>query len=733
MATKNAAGAVKVVLSVEAASYSVAVDKAKAKINELAGAADKMSQHTVSGAAAASGALRTFEGSIPIRAAEKFLALIPGVGAALQVAFPIFGALALIRVIAKGGEELLAFRKKSQEAGDKFKAEWQSIANSSRLSNDELEKSNIQLEAQIAKLTGKHQNVLASQLIEARIEADHLAESAASAVKQIKQLLEENKASFLSQLAGSGSTSEVFGNIQNFANLKSEARQRESDALHSGDKTGADKAKADYETLLNNERAYYLEQIRLRTGSSTVTSVDSEGNQSSTQLSYAQQHGNQTGNITALRGALSLNYGESDRIGLDAQHNTDIAAEKKLRDAKDLQAHISEETRKLLEKYRNEFADLQGTLTIKPEEDSTDFRIRELASETQFWQHKLSITKQGTEAYAQIQKQLQEVNKQSNQEFALQQNEAIKLAKDQAKIVSEIAAPSSQDLARDSDTLKSGRDDGKAAIGFLKALNESVVIARQNADAISETAISIGLADGSISKYDAATQMAMLHTQQYSQSLSDLRDQLKKIADDPTLSDLEKQQQSQDIENRITDLKGRRGIQVIEDAQNVGQQTGTGSLRQSLNQYVQQTKDTASQVREVWNSTLSGINDEFLRLISGQRTNWKKLFEGIAGDLARVGLQKGEGALLSAIGLTGKPDGTAGNPLHVVLAGAAGAASGAASGVLGLLSKFGGFFAGGGPTPGAHVPIVVGEEGPELFRSRSQRISLPCASPMFIK
>lgn len=57
---------------------------------------------------ATSGALRTLEGSGGIRAAERFLTMVPGVGAALQTAFPLIGILALgealVRTVGKFGE-----------------------------------------------------------------------------------------------------------------------------------------------------------------------------------------------------------------------------------------------------------------------------------------------------------------------------------------------------------------------------------------------------------------------------------------------------------------------------------------------------------------------------------------------------------------------------------------------------------------------------------------------------
>lgn len=50
---------------------------------------------------ATSGALRVLEGSGGIRAAERLLTMIPGLGAALQAAFPVIGAIALLEVVGR--------------------------------------------------------------------------------------------------------------------------------------------------------------------------------------------------------------------------------------------------------------------------------------------------------------------------------------------------------------------------------------------------------------------------------------------------------------------------------------------------------------------------------------------------------------------------------------------------------------------------------------------------------
>jgi hypothetical protein len=87
---------------------------------------------------ATSGALRTLEGGTQgsIRAAERFLTLLPGVGAALQSAFPIIGAIALgeilLRAAGKFGqanEADQAFRDGLTKTDDEIKAVDHSIEN----------------------------------------------------------------------------------------------------------------------------------------------------------------------------------------------------------------------------------------------------------------------------------------------------------------------------------------------------------------------------------------------------------------------------------------------------------------------------------------------------------------------------------------------------------------------------------------------------------------------------
>lgn len=61
---------------------------------------------------ATSGALRVLEGSGGIRAAERFLTLIPGLGALAQLAFPVVGAIALFDAFKRGIDESVGLEKR---------------------------------------------------------------------------------------------------------------------------------------------------------------------------------------------------------------------------------------------------------------------------------------------------------------------------------------------------------------------------------------------------------------------------------------------------------------------------------------------------------------------------------------------------------------------------------------------------------------------------------------------
>lgn len=111
---------------------AASADRAAEAISRQAAAA----AHGVTQIQATSGALRVLEGSGGIRAAERFLTMIPGLGAALQTAFPVIGAVALTVALIHMGEEAyragenFVFLKEAQEAANKISVQYAKDAQS---------------------------------------------------------------------------------------------------------------------------------------------------------------------------------------------------------------------------------------------------------------------------------------------------------------------------------------------------------------------------------------------------------------------------------------------------------------------------------------------------------------------------------------------------------------------------------------------------------------------------
>lgn len=101
---KEAASAAKALLEEAAASSAVAAasTSAAAGIRSVGTA----SEASVPKLAAASAALRGLDGSMNLRAAERFLSTFQGLGPVLQAAFPLFGAVAFVEILEQGVDKV---------------------------------------------------------------------------------------------------------------------------------------------------------------------------------------------------------------------------------------------------------------------------------------------------------------------------------------------------------------------------------------------------------------------------------------------------------------------------------------------------------------------------------------------------------------------------------------------------------------------------------------------------
>jgi hypothetical protein len=104
------------------------VQAASAAMASSMGSVGAAATHTVPQVAAASAAIREFEGALPIRAVERFLTNTLGMGPALQAAFPVIGGIAFGEMIIHIGGELMKFGKDASDLSEELGTSWMDAA-----------------------------------------------------------------------------------------------------------------------------------------------------------------------------------------------------------------------------------------------------------------------------------------------------------------------------------------------------------------------------------------------------------------------------------------------------------------------------------------------------------------------------------------------------------------------------------------------------------------------------
>jgi hypothetical protein len=210
------AGVIQINLNAGTAQFVVDMEKANAKLQQFGKGGQQAGAHMVSSMSASSAAIRTLEGNFTnnIRAAERFIGILPGMGKLLQAAFPVVGAIAFGGVLFEMGKKAVEFFETLRDGPDKSRAAFASLTGSIRLANDELQLANDRLANDIARMEGRHENTLKLALDEARISADRLAEALEKDLQSLRKVMAENEISkFKGLFTGQASTTDMMQNL----------------------------------------------------------------------------------------------------------------------------------------------------------------------------------------------------------------------------------------------------------------------------------------------------------------------------------------------------------------------------------------------------------------------------------------------------------------------------------------------------------------------------------------
>ncbi len=310
-----------------------------------------------------------------------------------------------------------------------------------------------------------------------------------------------------------------------------------------------------------------------------------------------------------------------------------------------------------------------------------------------------------------------------------------------------VAAPPPQaNLSRSSSFVRGVQAQSHDIQGWLDSQARLRDAMARIADAMVKMRIAGAVASGAMTKLDAATAMAALHQQEYSQAMSAFKAQIRSLqvgVAGAGMTPVEKRAAIARV--RAQQVQFQTGaMQVAQrDAMATGQwRPGSTvvAVRNALDEFVLAVRDTSGAIASIVTGTVTGVNRTLSGAIMAHSYNsweWRRhILNAMSGQMRSAGargldvaMSGMEGGVLKAFGFG--PKVKRGDSPTVPIytmdvggmkgAGSAGAALGkiasatAKHGVGGFFgSIFQGFFANGGTVlPG--MPAIVGERGPELF------------------
>lgn len=704
------AGQISGKLNLNAAGWSSAVNQAKREIKGLQDATAQMGHGTVSQMQAASASIRVLEGGMTgnIRAAERFISTIPGVGKALQAAFPLVGGIALAGVFVKIGEEAAKAVEKIQKAPQVISNAFREMNLSAESSIDSLKLSTAKMQEQIDLLSGKRPNTLATELAEASLAADKLAISLDNDNRKIAEMLKANGISALAGFLGKAGTADVTGSVNFFDQQMSDLGARRQHAVRTGDTAGA----ADLQKQLDDKRAAALAYTN------SQLALDKQGQGPGTL--------NQDANVAILTGYKNTLVDQQDDENAEAGNKSTAAQLKKLEDAKKYAEMQKQAQAELLKLYEDQ------------EKQQNAFNKLTINEEIKFWNDRVSAFTKGGDAYLEVQNKIFELIAKRPDLFSENKKNQASVGKSQVEGNDLMDAGASALNKINVDQIERS---AKATEHYNEEVAKGNEIQQRAGTEFAETSIQMAVAQGNMSQLAASQALAAIHANDHAESLqrinAALADQIRLInaMPDDKMSRQDKDDAiraaQQGAANQTATVNGTYNRTQAQDQAGISANTIQGAVTNALNQMVQSFTNMAANLKDVIPRTIAGLNDDIAKLATGQsrKGDFGRTFQQAGEGLVKTGLQGAEGKILGMFGLgkSATPGSSPANPLYTINIGAGGSsaggvAGGAAAPLLGSLAgKLPGFiqpfiphFAAGGDFVANH-PMLVGENGPEIL------------------
>ena len=270
-------------------------------------------QHAVPEIAAASGAIRELEGALPIRAVERFLTSVLGLGNVLAKAFPLVGAIALGGILKEQIEKFLQARREALELGETIRKAFETAVIATRAEADALALTNDKLEETLNKLSGHPAQGLTQGLDEARQQADKLYQGLDKVIAKLQEVQTKSQISFFQRVLGGQEGTDDLQRELAAAAGKIDQIKRENDASIQTAIDGGATSKN-----IQNMRDFEASQLEGVFKPSTDRIQASLKSDLGKQQDYQGGYGDgkdRTARINAERGALALLSAQQREIG----------------------------------------------------------------------------------------------------------------------------------------------------------------------------------------------------------------------------------------------------------------------------------------------------------------------------------------------------------------------------------------------------------------------------------
>jgi hypothetical protein len=714
---------------------------------------------------AVAAAMKTVEGSFTNnrRAADAFLVMIPGLGKAVQAAFPVVGAIAFAGVIGEVGKKVYDFFKGMEEGPAKIANAFRSLNQAVHLSNDELLVSNDRLANDIAKLEGRRQNTLKLALDEARVAADKLAESLEKDLESINKLLKEQNVGWFKSWFGAAQTGDIkkyiggdngtggfTGKIQGIT-ARGEASISNA-ATPEAQKAARAKMDADLEAAYKEAQDWIAAEIKK---AEALAHPAEFGIQSRGAAGlFGAQPRDESARLAELNGLKTALAEQSRFVSLQST-NTALTGKKaglEGEDAKGGKKDQAELARLNDELAKAQEARLKGLEKIDAEETAEIDHLNEIGEANKA---NLLVVAQIYDA-----KRLATYSEEMDKYDKLLGESAVKwesLGLKAYKAIGEF----------DSDAIKAGKqkleDYSKALAKVTEPLAK--LIAEQDKLAIEHQSRMISLAPGAAANPVATLQLQQAPERaaiaaQYSEQIALSNQQLALAQQDNNqqgilLATLQKQRLEAERKLAVDRLDDELAEKQAETRQK--------GVKDFFREMQGQAQTAGNIFYDAMTSGLDRVSDQLAKLLTGQKTNFGKMLQGLGEEMVK---ESTKSLMHQGLGKLGdlifgkkkdveahKPTGNPGDAVHVLvdnqpgapgapvsagnfqnLAGLVGAGSSGLAGLLKGLFSAGGagassglteavsssitFMAGGGDVdPGG--AYVVGEHEPEFFSPRT--------------